>query len=140
MDQKARSKVLIDNDRTRVTEWRFAPGSATGFHRHDFDYVIMPQRTGTLTMVDGAGRESTSQLTDGTPYFRAAGVEHDVINSNDFEFVFVEFEIKYSLRARASYQRSPNASAGADRLAVAVRCCRVIMADGPLTGFGAGWR
>ena len=25
-----------------VTEWRFAPGAATGWHRHEFDYVITP--------------------------------------------------------------------------------------------------
>jgi hypothetical protein len=33
-----------------------------------------------------------SRLTAGASYFRPAGVEHDVINDNDFEFVFVEIE------------------------------------------------
>jgi hypothetical protein len=27
-------------------------------------------------------------------YFRNVGVEHNVVNANDFEFVFVEVEIK----------------------------------------------
>ncbi len=94
MNAQATSKLLIDNDRTRVTEWRFAPGAATGFHRHEFDYVIMPRTTGKLKIVDAEGQESFSDLTDGTPYFRNAGVEHDVVNANDFEFVFVETEIK----------------------------------------------
>ncbi len=94
MDQKATSNVLIDNDRTRVTEWRFAPGAATGFHRHELDYVIMPRTTGRLKIIDGDGGESISELTDGVPYFRAAGVEHDVVNANAHEFVFVEFEFK----------------------------------------------
>src|SRR5690606_7307755 len=30
--------VQIDNDRVRVTEWRFAPGAETGFHVHEMDY------------------------------------------------------------------------------------------------------
>ena len=37
-----------------------------------------------------------SQLTAGVSYFRAAGVEHDVINDNEFEFAFVEIEVKGS--------------------------------------------
>jgi hypothetical protein len=28
------------------------------------------------------------------PYFRSAGVEHDVINANGFEFAFIEVELK----------------------------------------------
>ena len=35
-----------------------------------------------------------SPLTKGVPYFRNAGVEHDVINPNAFEFAFVEIELK----------------------------------------------
>src|SRR5690606_30325656 len=38
----ATSDVQIDNDEVRVTEWRLAPGSATGHHRHEMDYVIVP--------------------------------------------------------------------------------------------------
>ena len=37
---------------------------------------------------------STAELVTGRPYFRAAGVEHDVRNANAFEFVFVEIETK----------------------------------------------
>jgi len=33
-------------------------------------------------------------LTPGVSYTRPAGVEHDVINANDFPFVFIEVEIK----------------------------------------------
>jgi hypothetical protein len=34
------------------------------------------------------------QLTAGVSYNRSAGVEHDVVNVNDFEFRFVEIELK----------------------------------------------
>ncbi len=86
--------VQIDNDRTKVTEWRFPPGAATGWHRHEMHYVVVPMTTGALTIEDGAGNRTTAELTAGVSYYRDLGVEHDVINSNDFEFVFVEVEFK----------------------------------------------
>ncbi|MCP4382097.1 MAG: cupin domain-containing protein [Hyphomicrobiales bacterium] len=94
MAAQAKSTVVIDNDRTRVTEWRFAPGEATGWHRHEFDYVVVPMTTGSLTLVDGKGNETVADLTAGSPYFREAGVEHDVINRGVSEFVFVEIEYR----------------------------------------------
>lgn len=86
--------VQIDNPRTRVTEWRFAPGAATGFHRHEYDYVVVPQTTGRLKLISADGSEAFGELTAGVPYFRQASVEHDVINANEFVFVSVEIEIK----------------------------------------------
>lgn len=83
-----------DNDTTRVTQWRFAPGAETGFHRHEYDYVVVPLNTGTLKIIDKEGKESTSQLTAGVSYFRRAGVEHNVINANASDFAFVEVEFK----------------------------------------------
>ena len=94
MAEKAVGSVQIDNARTRVTEWRFAPGAATGFHRHDYDYVIVPGVTGKLKLIGPDGGESLAELTAGQCYFRAAGVEHDVVNANDFPFSFVEVELK----------------------------------------------
>jgi quercetin dioxygenase-like cupin family protein len=90
----ARPTVLIDNERTRVTEWRFAPGAATGWHRHEMDYVVVPIGDGRLRIVTGPGEESVAELRNGVPYFRAAGVEHDVINASGAEYAFVEVEFK----------------------------------------------
>ena len=90
---KAVPTVLIDNERVRVTEWRFAPGAHTGHHRHEYAYVVVPMTTGPLAIRSAAG-EATAQLTAGAPYYRDAGVEHDVINPNPGEFVFVEIELK----------------------------------------------
>jgi hypothetical protein len=33
-------------------------------------------------------------LVTGVPYFRQAGVHHNVVNVNDHEFVFVEVEFR----------------------------------------------
>ena len=90
---KAVPTVQIENDGVRVTEWRFAPGAATGWHRHEYDYVVVPLTTGTLRLEESGGARD-AELTVGRPYFREAGVEHDVINANDGEFVFVEIELK----------------------------------------------
>lgn len=92
-DLEAVPTVQVDNDRVRVTEWRFAPGAATGWHRHEFDYVIVPMTTGKLFLKEGDG-ERYAELTAGVSYSREVGVEHNVINANDYEFVFVEVEMK----------------------------------------------
>jgi quercetin dioxygenase-like cupin family protein len=92
-DVPAVATVKIDNDRVRVTEWRFAPGAATGWHRHQHAYVVVPMTTGRLA-ARGRDGETSNALTAGEPYFRPAGVEHDVRNPNQFEFVFVEIELK----------------------------------------------
>ena len=92
-DLEAVPTVQVDNDRVRVTEWRFAPGAATGWHRHEFDYVVVPITTGTLLLKEGDG-ERYAELMAGVSYSREVGVEHNVINANDYEFVFVEVEMK----------------------------------------------
>lgn len=94
MTEAAKPTVFIDNDKVRVTEWRFAPGAATGWHRHEMDYVVVPMLDGQLRIVTEGGVESIAELKKGVPYFRETGVEHDVINANDFEFAFIEVETK----------------------------------------------
>jgi quercetin dioxygenase-like cupin family protein len=94
MTARATSKTFIDNERVRVTEWRFAPGAATGWHRHAMDYVVVPMLDGQLELIGPDGERTRAQLSRGVPYFRNAGVEHDVINANPFEFAFVEIELK----------------------------------------------
>ena len=92
-DADAVPTVKVDNARVRVTEWRFAPGARTGHHRHEYAYVVVPLTTGSLTAI-GATGETTNALRVGEPYYRDAGVEHDVRNANAFEFAFIEIELK----------------------------------------------
>ena len=91
--QPAVGTVQIDNERMRVTEWRFAPGAATGFHRHSYDYCVVPLTTGVLRIESKDG-VSEAPLVAGRSYARQEGVEHDVVNANSFEFVFIEVELK----------------------------------------------
>ena len=90
----ARSEVQIDNEQVRVTEWRLAPGSATGHHTHGMDYVIVPVAAGEMTIVAPNGERSKAQLSAGKSYFRKAGVQHDVLNETSTEIVFLEIELK----------------------------------------------
>ena len=91
---QATPTVQVDNDRVRVTEWRFAPGAETGFHVHGMDYVVVPSADGRLKLVSPEGVETYADLKCGVSYFRKAGVHHNVINASDAEFAFVEIELK----------------------------------------------
>lgn len=85
--------VFIDNPRTRVTEWRFKNrGDDTGWHKHDYDYVVVPLFDGFLEIDTGAGEITRAPMQNGVPYYREAGVEHNVLNGNDFECAFIEVE------------------------------------------------
>ena len=91
---QAKPTVQIDNGRAVATEWRFAPGAETGWHRHGHDYVVVPMTTGKLLLEEPGGASRTVDLTTGVPYFREEGVEHNVVNANAYEFVFIEVEMK----------------------------------------------
>ncbi len=65
----------MDNDRVIVTDWRFAPGAETGWHRHEYDYIVVPLTTGKFLLETKDGVDST-ELEAGCSYFKKAGVEH----------------------------------------------------------------
>ena len=85
--------LQIDNERVIVTEWRFAAGAETGWHRHAHDYIVIPGMDGKLLLENSDG-EQLAELQAGQSYFRKAGVEHNVVNANAFEFSFVEVELR----------------------------------------------
>ena len=90
---QAVSKLLQETARAIVTEWRFAPGAQTGWHIHAHDYVVVVLTAGKL-MQETANGEIVTDLAMGQSYARQAGVEHNVVNPNAHEFVFVEVELK----------------------------------------------
>ena len=93
MDGNAKATRLIENDRVIVTEYRFAPDANTGWHRHAYDYVVVPMMDGRLKLVTAQG-ESYAEMKTGIPYFRNKGVEHDVVNATPGEYAFIEVELK----------------------------------------------
>jgi beta-alanine degradation protein BauB len=89
----AQPSVQLDNERVKVTLWTFAPGAETGHHVHSFDYVVVPLTSGTLRLAEASGTRE-AQLTAGASYNRPAGVSHNVVNANAYEFRFIEVELK----------------------------------------------
>jgi hypothetical protein len=91
----AEPRVVIDDERVRVTAWTFSgAGASTGPHVHGHDYVVVPVTGGSfvVTDADGAVREMVQQA--GVPYLGTAGTAHDVANGSDRAAVFVEVELK----------------------------------------------
>lgn len=101
MRATAEPMVHIDDERFRVTEWRFAPGAETGWHRHGHDYVIIPLCDGRLALDLPGGHQAEAILTQGVPYSRREGVEHNVINGSDSQrLAFLEVEVVDDAQAR----------------------------------------
>jgi len=91
---KAVPTVLIDNERVITTRWDFTPGAETGWHRHGHDYVVLPVTDGALKLEEPGGTERVVPLTNGVPYYRGEGVEHNVINAAPHDVAFIEIEIR----------------------------------------------
>ena len=91
--EQAKLTVMIDNDRVRVNEWRFAPRTETGWHVHEMNYVVVPTITGTL-IIRSADDDFENNITQGQPYYRDAGAQHNVVNETDSEVAFIEIELK----------------------------------------------
>lgn len=90
---RAQPHRQLENERVIVTEWRFEPGAETGWHRHEYDYVVVPMTSGRL-LLETADGDTGAELTLGESYARTAGVEHNVINDNRFALSFIEIELK----------------------------------------------
>lgn len=90
---QADSHKQIETERVIVTEWHFPPGGETGWHEHQYDYVVVPLVTGTLLLETEDG-EKAADLKMGQSYNRNVGVRHNVINANSFDFRFIEIELK----------------------------------------------
>lgn len=90
---RAEGKLLQENERVIITEWRLAPGAETGWHRHAHDYVVVCLSAGTLLAETATGNIETA-LAFGQAYARPAGIEHNIVNPNAEEFAFIEIELK----------------------------------------------
>lgn len=90
---RAKSNLLQESERVIITEWRLAPGSETGWHRHAHDYVVVCLTGGKLLAETANGNVET-ELSFGQTYARPAGVEHNIVNQNGNEFTFIEIELK----------------------------------------------
>jgi beta-alanine degradation protein BauB len=85
--------LLVEDARVRVTRFDFAPGEATGWHRHAHDYVITAITDCSMLLVEPGGGTRRVLVPAGSAYRRKEGVEHDVINDGPAPMSFVEVEL-----------------------------------------------
>lgn len=88
----AEAVVIEDNARVRIVRYTLAPGEATGWHRHERDYVIVPYGD-CRVRVEMAGNTVEAEMFRDQPYFRVKGAEHNVSNPTDMPLSFLEIEL-----------------------------------------------
>lgn len=91
--QPAASRLLIDDQNVRVTEWTLGPFTETGHHVHELDYVVVYLTPGTLT-IKADGRFAKAEITPRLVTSRPAGVAHNVMNLSEESIKFIEIELK----------------------------------------------
>ena len=94
MRSPCKSKMLVDDERTRVTRFEFQPGQETGWHEHEFGYVITAITDCDMKIENPDGENSSVFVNAGEAYRRNAGVKHNVINDGSLPMSFVEIELK----------------------------------------------
>ena len=90
----AESTTLIDNDQVRVTRFDFAPGAHTGWHRHEYDYVITAITDLNMRLEEPGDTQREVSVAAGEAYYREEGVEHNVVNAGSVPMSFIEVELK----------------------------------------------
>ncbi|MFZ1468745.1 MAG: nuclear transport factor 2 family protein [Paracoccaceae bacterium] len=134
----AQPVVHIQDDRFTVTEWRFPPGSETGWHVHGHDYVIVPLTDGTLLLDLPGNQKIEAKLTQGVPYSRREGVEHNVTNGSDtapLAFLEIETTADHTAHRRRATMQALMAAFNARDLDALMACmaatCAFHTAAGP---------
>ena len=77
-----------------VTRFDFGPDQETGWHIHEYDYVITAITDCFMLLQHPDGTETESEVSAGNAYIRDAGVHQNVINISDKKMSFIEIEFK----------------------------------------------
>ena len=85
-------KVLLENDRVRVLEYRSGPGTKADMHSHP-DIVVVPLRGGKVRFTLANGQIEDLELADGVPAFVDA-TDHMTENVGNNELHVVLIELK----------------------------------------------
>ena len=96
MRNKCSSTLLVEDKKVRVTRFDFEPDQETGWHIHEYDYVIIAITDCFMMLQNPDGIETDSEVAAGNAYIRDAGVHHNVINKSDQKMSFIEIEFKNS--------------------------------------------
>jgi len=86
--------LLLENDRTRITQWVFAPGDQTRWHNHTHDYVTVQQSGGALLLQAQGGSGKRIEYQAGRTLSWKAPIIHNAINISDVKVRMLEIELK----------------------------------------------
>lgn len=86
------SIILSEQDDFRISRHTLQPGESTGWHTHEYDYVVVPVSSGSLT-IDTSEDRTEFNMRAREPYRRGSGAIHNLTNNgaNVVEFIEVEF-------------------------------------------------
>jgi quercetin dioxygenase-like cupin family protein len=94
-DRTAAPHVIVHEDeRARIIRYTIRPGEQTGWHTHQFDYVVVRQSDGTLTSNFADGTKQDFAYRAGTAASYKAPVTHNAVNTGDTDIVGYEIEYK----------------------------------------------
>ena len=88
------STLLVDDEKVRVTRFDFKPGEETGWHVHEYDYVITAITDCFMILQHPDGTKNSLEVNAGSAYSRQAGIHHNVINNSKKKMSFIEIELK----------------------------------------------
>ena len=91
---QVKATELVNDERVRATRFEFKPGAETGWHIHEYDYLITAITICTMQIEEPGGVTRDVTVARGETYRRHKGVKHNVINNGSSEMIFVEVEIK----------------------------------------------
>ena len=94
MGQTCTAKMLVDDERTRVTRFEFLPDQETGWHEHQCDYVIVAVIDCEMKIEHPDGEDTSVFVAAADAYRRNAGIKHNVINNGKVPMAFIEIELK----------------------------------------------
>ncbi len=86
--------LVFEDDKTRITQYILEPGQQTGWHIHEYDYVVMHQSAGELTSHFADGTSAVFTYKPGGASAYTAPVEHNAINTGDVTVSGFEIEYK----------------------------------------------
>jgi quercetin dioxygenase-like cupin family protein len=92
--QPAEFIIMFEDEKTKITSWRFDPGAETGWHRHDFDYVTIQKSSGRLKLEGENGEIKYIDYENDQTVGYAAPIKHNATNVSDQEIRVIEIEFK----------------------------------------------
>ena len=88
--------ILYEDDKTKITFWRFEPGAETGWHHHNHDYVTIQKSGGRLKIENESGEINFIDYENNRAAGYAAPVIHNASNVSDVEVRVIEIEYKFT--------------------------------------------